>query len=482
LEHGLLPVREGRRRKPGGLARAAQGPPPPATPGAQTPPLSTPSFDCATAESFTDASGVTRVTPLGAARAYGMDRVGASATAPEQTIAVFSFDDVPDQSYWKAYVDACRFGSGPDPTITIQDVKSAPDSTKLVEILLDTTMVGAFAPANTGVVVVNGNDDDPMSWLDMAEEVVDLQATSKSAGAPLTALSMSWGTWQGECTSYTGPCNPPTMNWLTDAQFARLGAMGVSITASTGDFGSHGSHYSTKNPKNTCARPTPPGKPATSWPHSSPWVTGVGSTQWGSPTQYTGVATDSAGKVVPLSAETTWDQRPPGSNPCIYDGASGGAQSLLYPVPPWQSGFSAPGGSQPPMRQVPDVAILGSDGPYYVSPAGGKTSKFGDWWGGGTSGANPVFATGILRVNADRLAAGLPPLGYLNPILYGTLANGRGIYASAFNDITTGDNDLFDVGCCSAGQGYDMTTGLGSPDFGSAPWVALTTGRTSTAG
>jgi kumamolisin len=47
-------------------------------------------------------------------------------------------------------------------------------------------------------------------------------------------------------------------------------------------------------------------------------------------------------------------------------------------------------------------------------------------------------------------------VGFLNPLLYRVAATGR---YPAFHDITVGGNDFY-----SAGPGYDMVTGLGTPD------------------
>jgi tripeptidyl-peptidase-1 len=83
----------------------------------------------------------------------------------------------------------------------------------------------------------------------------------------------------------------------------------------------------------------------------------------------------------------------------------------------------------------------------------------------GTSAAAPLLASAVLRINAERLAAGRTPVGYLNPLLYGPLSAG-------IRDITVGTNDIFGTGvCCTAGPGYDMASGLGAPDIGS--WPAL---------
>jgi hypothetical protein len=45
------------------------------------------------------------------------------------------------------------------------------------------------------------------------------------------------------------------------------------------------------------------------------------------------------------------------------------------------------------------------------------------------------------------------------PLLYAIAARNP----EAFYDITAGTNSMFGGGCCTAGPGYDMATGLGSP-------------------
>jgi len=64
----------------------------------------------------------------------------------------------------------------------------------------------------------------------------------------------------------------------------------------------------------------------------------------------------------------------------------------------------------------------------------------------------------IALVNDARLAAGQPPLGFLNPLPYGSAH-------LAFKDITDGSS----FGCKTKGfpsaQGWDCVTGLGTPIF-----------------
>jgi tripeptidyl-peptidase-1 len=96
---------------------------------------------------------------------------------------------------------------------------------------------------------------------------------------------------------------------------------------------------------------------------------------------------------------------------------------------------------------------------YLTSTAGNTTTSEG------TSASAPLLASAVLRINAERLAAGRKPVGYLNPLLYGPLATG-------VQDITVGNNDIFGTGvCCTAGPGYDMASGLGAPNIGA--WPAL---------
>jgi len=67
---------------------------------------------------------------------------------------------------------------------------------------------------------------------------------------------------------------------------------------------------------------------------------------------------------------------------------------------------------------------------------------------GGTSASSPAFAGIISLLNDARIAAGKPPLGFLNPLIY-SIGN------RAFNDITVGNNP----GCGTQGffcvKGWD---------------------------
>jgi tripeptidyl-peptidase-1 len=83
---------------------------------------------------------------------------------------------------------------------------------------------------------------------------------------------------------------------------------------------------------------------------------------------------------------------------------------------------------------------------------------------GGTSGSTPFIAAATAVVDGSELQAGRPPVGLANGWFYGAASQ-----PSAFFDITQGNNDLAGVGCCQAGVGYDLASGLGVPNWAVLP-------------
>ncbi|KAJ7767644.1 family S53 protease [Mycena metata] len=100
-------------------------------------------------------------------------------------------------------------------------------------------------------------------------------------------------------------------------------------------------------------------------------------------------------------------------------------------------------------RGYPDVSAQGEN---VQIVSGGSTGGVD-----GTSCSSPIFASVIALINDQLIAAGNPPLGFLNPWLY---AN-----PGMLNDVTKGSNP----GCGAAGftavAGWDPVTGLGSPNY-----------------
>ena len=108
------------------------------------------------------------------------------------------------------------------------------------------------------------------------------------------------------------------------------------------------------------------------------------------------------------------------------------------------------------MRCVPDVAAMAESNPAAPSSFTGGFIIFNGQPTGlvGTSLSCPIWAGVVALANQYRTSLGLKTIGLLN----------RGIYAligtNAFYDTTTGSNGAF-----FAGVGYDLCTGVGSPNI-----------------
>src|SRR3989454_6603095 len=142
-------------------------------------------------------------------------------------------------------------------------------------------------------------------------------------------------------------------------------------------------------------------------------------------------------------------------NEPIFGAATGGAQSLLIGVPSYQAGLGL-------SSRGPDVA-------YNAAVDGGVLTVFSGFgfpalfFTGGTSAGSPQWAGITALANQARASAGKGPIGDLNPVLYSIYHSAR--YHNDFHDITVGNNQLAGtpVGY-AATPGYDLATGLGTPD------------------
>jgi kumamolisin len=136
-----------------------------------------------------------------------------------------------------------------------------------------------------------------------------------------------------------------------------------------------------------------------------------------------------------------------GSNPRRDPWAGGGGgKSHVFGRPVWQTGATISAGSK---RLVPDVSLVADPATGGMVVINGRKQPIG-----GTSWSAPTWAAFCARINDARSKVGKPALGFLNPLLYplnGTLA---------FRDITSGSNGAYD-----ASPGYDMVTGLGTPNL-----------------
>ncbi|KAL4903035.1 hypothetical protein BDW74DRAFT_157321 [Aspergillus multicolor] len=100
-------------------------------------------------------------------------------------------------------------------------------------------------------------------------------------------------------------------------------------------------------------------------------------------------------------------------------------------------------------RGYPDVAAVGWNVFAYIR---GMPAV-----GGGISASAPIFAAMLTRINEERLAAGKPTLGFVNPVLYK--------HPEMFRDITVGSAPGCGTDGFPAAKGWDPVTGLGTPIY-----------------
>jgi hypothetical protein len=161
----------------------------------------------------------------------------------------------------------------------------------------------------------------------------------------------------------------------------------------------------------------------------------------------------------------------------LQNNTSSGGVDTTQPVPWYQTAFglapttiAAGTVAAQSGRGVPDVSALAGGNMFYATPNSDMRRVVGE---GGTSAATPFWASLITQFNVIFHDQGLPTLGFMTDLLYLAAAVAPG----SFNDIVTGNNmssyreggDHFGGITPTgygyyAGPGYDLTSGLGSPN------------------
>ncbi len=129
---------------------------------------------------------------------------------------------------------------------------------------------------------------------------------------------------------------------------------------------------------------------------------------------------------------------------------TGGGVSSLFDRPSWQQAVLPD--TSPDRRLVPDVSAVAD------AFTGVKiVFKQQVLVGGGTSQAAPIWAGMTAVMDQYMVENGGRLIGDLNPLLYGVAAMGSRL--PSFRDVVLGGNAV-----SSAAPGYDLVTGLGTPD------------------
>ena len=270
------------------------------------------------------------------------------------------------------------------------------------EEAVDVEQIISIAPNASGLIV----------YLAYNSSVSPYNAYLQAANDNLVKqMSISFG-WSGT----------PSSEQDYETVFEELAAQGQSSFVASGDAGAN------------CG--------GGGYPGNSPNITDAGGTD---------LTTSGAGG--PWQSETGWV-------------GSGGGWNTESPIPSYQQGAgiitSADEGSTQ-YRNIPDVAAEANTDNYFCSSGSCQGGI------GGTSLAAPRWAGFVALINqqaaANATSAGNnPTLGLLNPTIYGTAVD------ADFHDITSGSdyNSSAPSGCTasqfSAGPGYDLVTGWGSPN------------------
>ncbi|HEY1354451.1 MAG TPA: S53 family peptidase [Ktedonobacteraceae bacterium] len=347
----------------------------------------------------------------------------ASIQGEGQTVALFELDGYQTsdiQQYFQHY----SLGL---PTLSnvLVDGASGTAGQDALEAELDIEVIGALAPRAVQIIYEGPNSTQGLN------DTYNRMVTDNQA----RVISTSWGL----CESSMGQAEI----LLLDTIFEQAAAQGISIYAAAGDAGAYDCGDSNL---------------AVDSPADDPYVSGVGGTH---------LQVDAKGN---YSSEVIWaDASDTRRSPAGAGG--GGGVSSIFIQPAWQtgsgviSGYSsgrpcgAPSGQY--CRQVPDIAAAAdpaSGYAVYCTVAAAGCAASGWLTAGGTSAAAPFWAGSSALINQYLQQQNLPGPGSASAALY-RIFNGQQA-VPAFHDITTGDNLHY-----PASAGYDMASGLGSPDI-----------------
>jgi hypothetical protein len=350
------------------------------------------------------------------------------------------------------------------------------------EALLDVEDISAMAPGASIDVYEGPSPSADGTVYDPIDEyvaIIDADADQ--------VVSTSWGLCEQAIQ-----LGQPGLQAAENLVFEQAAAQGQTIFAAAGDNGSDDCNtFETSSPVSG-QNPV-----SVDDPGSQPYVLSAGGTTIDDATE------------PPL--EHVWNDGATG-------GAGGGGISMSWPMPAWQQDSRVPGivlpgtgyaqanavekqfgyplnfcqaylsGATPvtPCRTVPDVSAQADEftGSITVYSSSFESPLTPDGWAtiGGTSSAAPQWAAMLALVNGSPACAGngitRAGVGFASPLMY-AVASVPADYRASFTDVTAGNNDLYTLdngGVFPATRGYDLASGLGSPQLtapGGGPGLAF---------
>jgi subtilase family serine protease len=345
----------------------------------------------------------TALTPQQLRHAYGLDQVTLGNVAGDgtgQTIAIVDAGDNPG------------FLNSNDPNFATSDLAKfdaffgLPDPPSFMKVNQN-GQAGPLPPANVSSFAVEEALD--IEWAHVVAPKASIILVEANSAFPADLIQTAVPTAanlpgvSAVSMSFGGPESAGELG-LDSIFTTPTGHQGVTFLASTGDTGAPGGY-----------------------PAFSPNVVAVGGTT---------LMVDAAGN---YQGESGWS-------------GSGGGISQFEPQPAFQKGVVT---QSTTMRTIPDVS-MDADPNTGVAVFDSFDNGAATPWEqvGGTSLACPLWAGIIAIVNQDRARVGLGSLD--GPTQ--TLPKLYTLPAIDFHDITTGNNGF------AAGPGYDLVTGIGSPN------------------
>jgi len=318
-----------------------------------------------------------------------------SASGAGQTIGIIELGGGYRQADLTAYFKTLNLAAPAITAVSVDAGKNKPSNANSADGEVMLDIEVAGSVAAGAKIAVYFTPNTDQGFIDAITTAVHDAANKPSV------ISISWG----------GPESSWTQQSMTalDAACQSAAALGVTITVAAGDDGS--TDGGTGN--------------NVDFPASSPHVLACGGTKL-----------DASGATI--VSEVVWNEL------ANKEGATGGGVSNVFALPTWQANAKVPKPSTSTGgRGVPDVAGDADPVTGYTIRVDGQTTVIG-----GTSAVAPLWA-GLVAVANQQLGT---HVGFIQPAIYAAKA------ASAFNDITVGNNGAF-----SAGPGWDACTGLGSP-------------------
>jgi len=409
-----------------------------------------------------DPFGRTCYDPFQMRHAYEVDSlIAAGYDGTGQTIVIIDAFDDPFLADDLAAFDTIYGLPTPNFTQIYPDGPTTFDEGWAGEMTLDVEWSHAIAPG-ANIVLVHALSNSDADLLSAIKYAVDNNLGD--------VISMSFGEAES-CVGRFPDLQGPDLTAAYHDVFAEATQKGITLLAGSGDQGAS---------QPTCD--------VNSWiksasaPANDPLVTAVGGTELHA-TGYPSNCTDttlpgcSASSISPrpgtYQGEIAWNEGPPYGDfqdtpPLLGKTfATGGGFSVIFDQPPYQRA-TLPNGMG---RGVPDVA-------YNAAIFHGVLIQFltdfpfgGTFVAGGTSAGSPQWAalTAITNQKAGHR------LGFLNSAIY-QIGRVNKAYPASFHDIVSGNNSAVEFDSMnnpvnivgfSAGNGWDPTTGLGSPIEGS---------------